>query len=194
MCDENVYLSSFQKCNTVLLTLVTRLNITYPELTYLVAGSFYLWITFTHFTHLTFGNRQSAFFIYEFSVLKFHIYVKGFPSGSAIKNLPAMQETWVWSQDWEDPPGKEMATHSRILAWKIPWAEEPGRLLFIGLLRVRHSWAHMYTYMWNAIFVFLYLTSLSIIPSRPTSVATNGKISFFLWLNNMPLCTRQYTF
>ena len=43
-----------------------------------------------------------------------------------VKNLPAMQETWVWSLYQEDPLVKEMATHSSILAWKIPWTEEPG--------------------------------------------------------------------
>ena len=45
-----------------------------------------------------------------------------------LKNLPAMQETHVRSLDWEDPLEKGMATHSSILAWKIPWTEEPGRL------------------------------------------------------------------
>ena len=43
-----------------------------------------------------------------------------------IKNLPAVQETWVWSLCWEDPLGNEMATEASILAWRIPWAEEPG--------------------------------------------------------------------
>ena len=42
-----------------------------------------------------------------------------------VKNLPAMQETWVQSQDQEDSLEKEMATHSSILAWRIPWTEEP---------------------------------------------------------------------
>ena len=157
VCDENFYLSSFQIYSAALLTLATRLNITYPELIYLVTGSLYLQITFTRFTHLTSGNHQSAFFIYEFSVFKFHIYVKGFPKGSAIKNLPATQETqetWVWSQGWEDPPEKEMATHSSTPAWKIPWTEEPGGLLFTGLQRVRHNWAHMHTYIRNVIFSF----------------------------------------
>ena len=56
-----------------------------------------------------------------------------------VKNLPAMQETWVQSLGWEDPLEKEMATHSGTLAWKIPWAEEPGRLHSIGLHRVRHD-------------------------------------------------------
>ena len=46
-----------------------------------------------------------------------------------VKHLPAMQETWVQSLGREDPLEKEMATHSRILAWKILWTEEPGRLL-----------------------------------------------------------------
>ena len=45
-----------------------------------------------------------------------------------VKNLPAIQETWVQPLGWEDPLEKEMATHSRILAWKIPWMEEPGKL------------------------------------------------------------------
>ena len=45
-----------------------------------------------------------------------------------VKNLPAMQETWVPSLGWEDPLEKEMATHSIILAWKIPWTEGPGEL------------------------------------------------------------------
>ena len=44
------------------------------------------------------------------------------------KNLPAVQETWVQSLGWEDPLEKEMTTHSSILAWKIPWTEEPGGL------------------------------------------------------------------
>ena len=45
-----------------------------------------------------------------------------------LKCLPAMQETWVQSLGWEDPLEKEIATHSSILAWRIPWTEEPGGL------------------------------------------------------------------
>ena len=47
------------------------------------------------------------------------------------------QEMWVQSLDWEDPPEKEMATHSSILSWKIPWTKEPGRLQSMGSQRVR---------------------------------------------------------
>ena len=43
-----------------------------------------------------------------------------------------MQETWIRSLDWEDPLEKEMATHSNIVAWEIPWTEDPGRLQFMG--------------------------------------------------------------
>ena len=57
------------------------------------------------------------------------------------KNLPAVQETQVQSLGQEDPLEKEMATHSSILAWRIPWREEPGRLQFMGLQRVGHNWA-----------------------------------------------------
>ena len=56
-----------------------------------------------------------------------------------VKNLPAMQETWVRSLGHEDPLDKEMATYSSILAWKILWTEEPGRQQSMGLHRVRHN-------------------------------------------------------
>ena len=52
-----------------------------------------------------------------------------------------MRETWFWSLGQEDALEKEMATHSSILAWAIPWTEEPGRLKFMGLQRVGHNWA-----------------------------------------------------
>ena len=54
---------------------------------------------------------------------------KSFSTGdSAVKNLPAMQEMWVWPLGWEDSLAKEMATDSSILAWEIPWKDEPGGL------------------------------------------------------------------
>ena len=56
-----------------------------------------------------------------------------------LKRLPVMQETWVQSLGREDPLEKEMATHSRILAWRIPWREEPGRLQSMGSQRVGHD-------------------------------------------------------
>ena len=64
----------------------------------------------------------------------------GFLGGSAVKNLPVMQETWVQFLGQEDPLRKEMATHSRILAWEIPWKEGPGGLQSMELQRVGHDW------------------------------------------------------
>ena len=56
-----------------------------------------------------------------------------------IKRLPAMQETQVGSLGWEDPLEKEMATHSSVLAWRIPWTEEPGGLQSTGSQRVGYD-------------------------------------------------------
>ena len=63
-----------------------------------------------------------------------------------VKKSPAMQETWVRSLGWEDPLEKDMATHSSILAWRISWTEEAGRLLSIGYQRVRHNWVTNFYY------------------------------------------------
>ena len=57
-----------------------------------------------------------------------------------VKNPPAMQETQVQSLGWEDPLEKGMGTHSSILAWRIPWTEEPGGLQSVGSQRVAHNW------------------------------------------------------
>ena len=59
------------------------------------------------------------------------------------KNPPAMQETWIQSLGWQDPLEKGMATHSRILAWRIPWTEEPGGLESRWSHRVGHGWGNL---------------------------------------------------
>ena len=56
-----------------------------------------------------------------------------------VNHLPAMQETWVRSLGQKDPLEKEMAIHSSILAWRIPWTEKPSRLQSVGLQRVGHD-------------------------------------------------------
>ena len=61
------------------------------------------------------------------------------PMAQQVKNLPAMQETQVRSLGWEDPLEEEMVTHSSMLAWEIPWTEEPGGLQSIGSQRVGHA-------------------------------------------------------
>ena len=70
----------------------------------------------------------------------------GFPAGISGKDLSSQcrrHETWVQSLDWQDPLEEEVATHPNILAWRIPWTEEPGRLQSIGSQRARHGWSSL---------------------------------------------------
>ena len=73
-----------------------------------------------------------------------------------VKNLPAMRQTWVGSLGWEDPLDKGPASHSSILAWRIPWTEEPGSLQSMGFQRVRHDWAtfHFHHVCYQYIYIF----------------------------------------
>ena len=76
-----------------------------------------------------------------------------FPGGSAVKNLPAVKEMWktrVQSLGQEDPLEDGMATHCSILAWRIPWTEDLGRLQSMGLPRVRHDCATFTPLSWGA--------------------------------------------
>ena len=66
-------------------------------------------------------------------------YSWAFLVAQMVKNLPAMLETWVQSLGWEDALEEGMETHSSILAWRIPWTEEPGGLQTMGSQRVRHD-------------------------------------------------------
>ena len=74
-----------------------------------------------------------------------------------VKHLPATWETWVRSLGWGDPLEKEMATQSSILAWKIPWTEDPSRLQSIRSKRVGHDWTtslslnHWYLWIWSCV-------------------------------------------
>ena len=71
--------------------------------------------------------------------IKRHLLLGRLPLWLRLKHLPAMQETWVRSLGWEDPLEKEMETHCSILAWRIPWMEEPGGLQSTGSQRVGHD-------------------------------------------------------
>ena len=78
--------------------------------------------------------------IFYYDIIIF--YMMGFHGGSVVKNLPVTeepQEIQIRSVGQEDPLKKGMATHSNILAWRITWTEEPGRLKFIGLQRARYD-------------------------------------------------------
>ena len=72
---------------------------------------------------------------------KYFVTCKVIKVAQTVKNLPALQKTWVWFLGWEDPLKEKMTTHSSILAWRISQTEEPGGLQSMGLQRVRHNWA-----------------------------------------------------
>ena len=76
----------------------------------------------------------------------------GFQVGLVVKNPPANAEDTVQSLDREDPLEKGMETHSGILAWRIPWTEEPGRLQSIGSQRVGHNWSNLAHTLYQAVF------------------------------------------
>ena len=76
------------------------------------------------------GDLKSTGYLLSYKIDPIWKISKGFPGGSLVKNLPEMQ---VLSLDWENLLEMEMAIHSSILTWRIPWTEEPGRLQSIGL-------------------------------------------------------------
>ena len=113
-----------------------------------------------------------------------------------VKNLPAMQEMRVPSLSWEDPLEKVMATHSSILAWRIPMAEEPGSLQSMGSQRIRHDWAtyHSTAHFFYRVklpsllhcqYIFLYFKtnhSWAICTLNPSlKIFTNFTLEFFSW-------------
>ena len=69
----------------------------------------------------------------------YHLLVMASLVSQMVKNLPAVQESWILSMGWEDPLEMGMATHSSILAWRILWIEEFDQLQSMGLQRVRHD-------------------------------------------------------
>ena len=96
--------------------------------------------------NINFSSRNSLQnLVKEFKALCFgfvvgaHRKTWGFPGGAEVKSPPANAGDWVRFLGWEDPLEKEMATHSSILAWRIPWTEEPGGLQSTGSQRVRHD-------------------------------------------------------
>ena len=89
------------------------------------------------------------------------------PVAQRLKRLPAMRETWVRSLGWEDPLEKEMATHSSILAWRIPWTEEPGGLQSSGSQRVGQDRATSLFTFFHMPYVFSYPHILTTHPAFP---------------------------
>ena len=93
------------------------------------------------------------------------IYIKGRGASlvtHTVKNLPAVQEIWVWSLSQEDSLEKEMGTHPSSLGWRIPWTEEPGGLQSMGLQRNGHDWltlSFQLSYFYTNICLYIYTHS-----------------------------------
>ena len=87
--------------------------------------------------------KKESVGIYIYIYTYIHTYIHTYTWASLVaqteKNLPAMSQSWVHSLGWEDPLEEGMTTHSSILAWRIPWTEDPGRLHSMGSQRVRHD-------------------------------------------------------
>ena len=121
-----------------------------------------------------------------------------FPGGSVVKNPPALQEPQeikVWSLGWEDPLKEDMASHSSIIVWRIPWTEEPGELQSMevwGSQRVRHDWSdlacrhvHRVTPTWPLLQRLVLKASSG--PYRLLSADTGGQEAFSDLLNSQLL-------
>ena len=98
--------------------------------------AFYLCLIRVHRLHIVSMTHQLR--SHSWSLHNLPKFLFGIPFNI---DLPAMWETQFQSLGQEDPLEKEMATHSSILAWRIPWIEEPGRLQSMGSQRIRHNWA-----------------------------------------------------
>ena len=105
------------------------------------------------------------------------------------KNLPAMQETRVWSLGQKDALEKGLANHSNIFAWRSPWTEEPGRLQSMVLQRVRHNWAtNTFIFQFHNLLsysflkkIFIYLAELGLSRVRGIFGCGLGPLSYSMW-------------
>ena len=99
-----------------------------------------------------------------------------------VKRLPAMRETQVQSLGWENLLEKEMATHSSILAWKIPWTEEPRRLQSTESQSVGHNWATSLSLSWSCIWRLLSIQNPSVVLVDKSGLHPIWKECRFMWL------------
>ena len=111
------------------------------------------------------------------------IVVKTSLVAQTVKHLPTMWETWVWSLGQEDPLVKEVATHSTVLAWRIPWTEEPGGLQFMGSQRVGLHWATKLFFLSNSCWWVYVLISQMNGPTVWCILRKERNTEHFFWAN-----------
>ena len=102
-----------------------------------------------------------------------------------VKNVPAMQETWVQSLGREDPLEKEMATHSSILAWRIPWTEEPGGLQSVGFQKSDITW-QLNHHQW-----LMRASQVALVGKYPLANAGDMRLGFDPWVGKIPYRTAR---
>ena len=109
---------------------------------YIFVGTFSIFLSTLPFKHVVYfiSSLTMKFFITWSPFIQYLPSIKGFPVAQTVKNLPAMQETQVWSPGQEDSLEKGMATHSSILAWRIPWTKQSCWLQSMGSQRVGQDW------------------------------------------------------
>ena len=120
-----------------------------------------------------------------FLTLRIHFSTTAVLLAQRLKRLPTMWETWVQSLGLGDPLEKEMETHSSILAWRIPWTEEPGGLQSTGSQRVEHDWATSLTHSlteWSTSFSYFLQFKSEFGKKEFMIQATVSSRSWFCWL------------
>ena len=121
--------------------------------------------------HCVYEFWGSSFFLFPFSFLSPSLVAQ------TINDLPVLQETWVQSLGQKDPQEKGMATHCSILAWRIPWAEEPGGLQSMGTQRVGHDWVTKHSITVSVLDTFHH----SLLKTPITSFFPDTPLSPFSW-------------
>ena len=126
---------------------------------------------------------SNSFFVYLTIFSPFSRVYGASLVAQTVKRPSAMQDTRVWSLGWEDPLEKETAAHSSILAWKIPWTEEPGRLPSMGLQSVRHDWASLHSDVSNSLFRIPERKSEETCIKSLVKPCSNSPRRCYLWYN-----------
>ena len=147
----------------ILLLCENCINVNYTEWLHSAFQVYYILLLLCMFVLLIFESlilkSQLKILIYLLKIIVIYLcklVLRASFVAHMVKNLPTMKKTQVWSLDQKDPLEEEMATHSSLLAWRIPWTEESGWLQSMGSQRMRHDWVTN-SFIFNLVLYFLSL-------------------------------------